>query len=281
MKLAAMRGDVIMVNFILEPLQYAFIQRALIASMLVGVCCALLGVYVVLRRIANIGHALTHSALPGLVIAFTFKINLFVGALAATLLTAFGIGALSKDDKVYEDTATGMLPTMMFAVGVLLISATHSYRDMSAMLFGNILGVSNADLWLIVAVTLTILMVFIFIFKEMMLYCVDGDYAANIGINTSALRYLLLFLLCLAVVVGISAVGTILTNALLIVPVAAARLITNKMKGLIIYSIAFACFSCVGGVYLSYYMGLSSGASIVLISSLIFLVIWLWRRVKN
>ncbi len=267
-----------MVNFILEPLQYAFIQKALIASLLVAACCSLLGVYVVLRRIANIGHALTHSALPGLVIAFMLKINLFFGAFASTLLTALGIGVLSKDDKVYEDTATGMLPTVMFAIGVLLISATRSYRDMSAMLFGNILGVTDGDLWLMAAVTVIIIVVLSLVFKEMMLYCVDGDYAANIGINTNSLRYLLLFLVSLSVVVGIQAVGTILTNALLIVPVATARLITHQMKGLIILSLSFASFSCVGGVYMSYYAGLASGASIVLICSLIFMMVWLWRR---
>src|SRR3569623_907714 len=190
---------------LLEPLQYVFIQRALLASILVGVSCSMLGVYVVLRRISNIGHALTHSALPGIVIAFIWHGNLFVGALIAVLCAAFLIGFLSNDDKVHEDTATGMMPTIMLALGVLLISSTKSFRDMSSMLFGNILGVTSADLWLIAAITLIIVLVLVLCHKELQLFCVDRDYAKTIGINVEALRLLILFLLSLSVVTGIQA----------------------------------------------------------------------------
>src|SRR5207253_10115591 len=129
------------------------------------------------------GHALTHSALPGIVIAFLLGANLFLGALIAVLCTAFLIGFLSKNDKVYEDTATGMMPTLMFALGVLLISSTKSYRDMSSMLFGNILGVTSADLWLIGVIAAVIVLALILCHKELQLFCVDRDYAKTIGIN--------------------------------------------------------------------------------------------------
>ena len=268
-------------NIFIEPLQYSFIQRALIASVLVGIACALLGVYVVLRRMSNIGHALTHSAFPGIVIAFMLKVDLFLGALASTLLTALGIGFLAKDDKVYEDTATGMLPTVMFAIGVMLISATRSYRDMSAMLFGNILGVTNQDLILTVVITVIITLVLLLLRKELILFSVDANYARTIGINTALLRFIVLILLTLAVVVGIQAVGTILTNALLIAPPAAARLLTDRFKPMMLIAVLFAVTACVGGVYISYYFGLSSGASIVLLCALFFIVAWVYQRLRK
>ncbi len=266
---------------ILEPLQYSFIQRALIASILVGVSCSFLGVYVVLRRISNIGHALTHSALPGIVVAFIFGVNLFLGALIAVLWTALMIGFLSKDDKVYEDTATGMMPTVMFALGVLLISSTKSYRDMSSMLFGNILGVTSGDLWLIGAITGVIVLALVLCHKELQLFCVDRDYARTIGINVDAIRLLLLILLSLSVVTGIQATGAILTNALLIVPTAAARLLMNQLIPLMITAISMTVACCISGVYCSYYFGLSSGASIVLCCGLCFGICWLIRSVQN
>ncbi|MEI7998537.1 MAG: metal ABC transporter permease [Candidatus Omnitrophota bacterium] len=266
---------------LLEPLQYGFIQRALLASVLVGISCSLLGVYVILRRISNIGHALTHSALPGIVLAFMFGVNLFLGALIAVLWTALMIGFLSKDDKVYEDTATGMMPTLMFALGVLLISSTKSYRDMSSMLFGNILGVTVWELALIALITVIIVTVLVLCHKEFQLFCVDKDYAKTIGINVDALRHILLVLLSLSVVTGIQATGAILTNALLIVPTAAARLVTNRLVPLMVIAVAMTVTCCIAGVYCSYYFGLSSGASIVLCCGVCFGICWLFRTIQN
>src|SRR3989338_4645533 len=122
-------------HYLTDPFQYVFIQRAVLAAVIVGVLCAALGTFVVLRRMSLVGHALTHSALPGLVIAYLLGGNIFFGALVATLVTALGIGFLAKDEAVYEDTSIGMIPTVMFALGILLISTTKSYRDLSAMLF--------------------------------------------------------------------------------------------------------------------------------------------------
>lgn len=268
-------------QFLLEPLQYGFIQRALIAAILVGISCSLLGVYIVLRRMSNVGHALTHSALPGIVIAYILGLNLFLGALIAVVATALLIGAISKNDEIYEDTATGMIPTMMFALGVLIISSTRSFRDMSSMLFGNILGVGTSDLWIIAIMTFVIGLFMIACYKEIQLFCVDTSYARTTGINTEALRLLLLLLLSLGVVTGIQATGAVLTNALLIVPAAAARLITRRLIPLTLTALGMTVFCCVAGVYCSYYMGLSSGASIVLCCAVCFFVSFLFRAVQN
>lgn len=267
-------------HYLTDPLQYIFIQRAIIAAVIIGVLCAALGTFVVLRRMAVVGHALTHSALPGLVIAYLMGASLFGGALMATVLTALGIGLLARDENVYEDTLVGMVPNIMFAFGVLLISTSHSFRDLFSMLFGNILGVTEGDLHFIMLIaSVTLIALFLF-YKEIKLFCVDPDYAKTIGMPVKYMHCGLLLLLSFSVVVGIQAVGTVLTNALLVIPVAAARLLTDKLSIMMILSCIFAVLSAIGGIYLSYYFGTASGASIVMFCSLIFGLAWVYRKLK-
>ena len=266
-----------MMHYLTDPFHYVFIQRAVMASVIVGILCACLGTFVVLRRMSLVGHALTHSALPGLVIAYLLSANIFIGALIATVLTALGIGLLAKDEAVYEDTSVGMIPTVMFALGILLVSTTRSYRDLSAMLFGNILGVTGWDLRLIVFIAAVSLAMLALFYKELKLFSVDPNYSKAIGIPVNTLRYGMLFFLALTVVVGIQAVGTILTNALLVIPVAAARLLTDKLWKMMLLSCVFAVLAALSGVYASYYFSLSSGAAIVLACAVFFRIAWLIR----
>ena len=270
-----------MIEWLCEPFRYSFVSSALLASCVIGVTCAVLGVYVVLRRMANIGHALTHSALPGLVIAYLLGGNLFAGAAIATMLTAFGIGFISKNKEVYEDTAIGIIPTAMFAFGILLMSKAKSFRDLSSMLFGNILGVGRDDLIMIISIGLIVLGVMALFYKEFELFSVDPDYARTVGIPLEQLRYALLVLLALTVVAGIQAVGTVLTNALLIAPAAAARLLTNRFQNMVMIAAGIAVVSSFSGIYLSYYFGLSSGAAIVFVCTLAFAVCWAIKRVRT
>lgn len=265
-------------HYITDPFQYVFIQRAMIAAIIIGILCAALGTFVVLRRMSLVGHALTHSALPGLVIAHLLGASIFGGALVATLITALGIGFLAKDEAVYEDTSVGMIPTVMFALGVLLISSAKSYRDLSAMLFGNILGVTAGDIRLIIGIASVSLLVLMLFYKEVKIFSVDPDYARAIGIPVNALRYGLLLFLALTVVVGIQAVGTILTNALLVIPVAAARLLTDRLGVMMFLACVFSVLSALAGVYASYYFSLSSGASIVLATAVCFMAAWITGR---
>ena len=267
-----------MMHYLTDPFQYVFIQRAALAAVIVGVLCASLGTFIVLRRMALVGHALTHSALPGLVIAYVLGFSVFGGALVATVLTAIGIGLLAKDESVYEDTSVGMIPNVMFAIGILLISSTKSYRDMSAMLFGNILGVTDGDFRLIVCIAAATMLALVFCFKELRLFCADPHYAKAIGMPVNLLRYVLLLFLALTVVVGIQAVGTILTNALLVMPVAAARLLTDRLGVMMLLACAFAVVAALAGVFASYYFSVSSGAAIVLACALLFGLAWVLRR---
>jgi ABC-type Mn2+/Zn2+ transport system permease subunit len=270
-----------MIDYLLEPFQYVFMQRAVIASLIVGILCACLGTFVVLRRMSLVGHALTHSALPGLVVAYLIGVNILGGALVATIATAILIGFISKEEAVYEDTSIGMIPNIMFALGILLISSTKSYRDLSAMLFGNILGVTQEDLMFISAIAFVTLLALVLFHKELKLFCVDPNYARTIGMPVNVLRYGLLIFLALTVVVGIQAVGTVLTNALLVVPVAAARLLTNRLGMMMALACLFAVISSLAGVYASYYFSLSSGASIVLVCAVLFGCAWLFRKFKK
>jgi ABC-type Mn2+/Zn2+ transport system permease subunit len=251
-------------NWVLAPFHYSFMCSAFIAVILVGTTCATLGTYVVLRRMAFIGDAIAHTALPGVVIAYLKGFNLFLGALVAGLLTALGIGWLSGRQNVREDTAIGVLFTGMFALGVLIISRTHNFRDFSAMLFGDILGVTNLDLLLMAAITAVVLIVLALFYKELELTSVDPSYAAVVGLRADWMRNVLLVLLALAVVTGIQAVGVILTSALLVTPAAAASLLTGNLLRMMIVSSVLAVLSGFIGLYASFYGGASAGAAIVL-----------------
>ncbi len=268
-----------MMHYLTDPFQYVFIQRAALAGMLIGVLCAAWGSYIVLRRMALVGHALSHSALPGLVIAYLLGGNLLLGAFIAILGTALLIGFLSKDSAVNEDTSGGIIPNVMFAFGILLISTTKSFRDLFSMLFGNILAVTSTDLTVIVIITVVALFVLLLFYKELKLFCVDPNYAKAIGIPVDFLRYMILVFLSLTVVVGIQAVGTVLTNALLVIPVAAARLLTDRLGWMMLLSSIFAIIAALGGVYASYYGGFSSGASIVMVCFIIFGIAWIINRI--
>jgi manganese/iron transport system permease protein len=230
---------------------------------------------------AFIGDALAHTTLPGLVVAYLNGWNLFGGAVAAGVLTALGIGWLSRRDTVREDTAIGILFTAMFAFGILLMSTVKSFRDLSHILFGNLLGVTHGDLLLIALVAVLVLSVLIFFHKELELTSFDPSHAEVIGLKTDRLRYGLLFLLALTVVTGIQAVGVVLTSALLITPAAAASLLTNRLPRMILVAVGVAVASSVAGLYASYYFSVASGSSIVLICTACFGLAWLARRAQS
>jgi ABC-type Mn2+/Zn2+ transport system permease subunit len=251
-------------NWVTAPFHYSFMLAGFMAIVLVGVTCAVLGCYVVLRRMAFIGDAIAHTALPGIVIAYLKGFSLFFGALFAGLLTALGIGWLSKREEIREDTAIGVLFTGMFALGILIISTTRSFRDFSAMLFGDILGVTHQDLFLIGIITAIVLVVLAMFYKELELTSVDPSYAAVVGLRADWMRNILLVLLALAVVSGIQAVGVILTSALLVTPAAAASLLTGNLSRMMALSTFFAISSGFIGLYASFNFNVSSGAAIVL-----------------
>jgi manganese/iron transport system permease protein len=263
-----------LIGWLLEPLQYAFMRTGLAAAALVGVTCAVLGAYVVLRRMAFIGDALAHTVLPGLVVAYLNSWNLFGGALVAGVLTALGIGWVSRRGTVREDTAIGVFFTAMFALGILLMSRVNSFRDLSHILFGNILGVRLGDLGLIALISLGVLTTLFLLHKELELTSYDPTYAEVVGLRADWLRMLLLVLLALTVVACIQVVGVILTSALLITPAAAAGLLTNRLPRMMLLAALIAVFAALVGLYASYYANVASGAAIVLACTACFGLAW-------
>jgi ABC-type Mn2+/Zn2+ transport system permease subunit len=251
-------------HWLLEPWQHAFMHAGVLAAALVGVSCATLGVYVVLRRMAFIGDAIAHATLPGLVVAYAAGWNLFGGAFLAGLLTVLGIGWIARRHVLHDDVGIGIMFTSMFALGILLISKTRSYRELTHVLFGNILAVTPADLALMAVVSGFVLTVLLLFHKELELTSADPLYAQLIGLRPDLVRQGLLILLALNVVVAMRAVGVVLTNALLIMPAASAALLTNRLPRMMALATLMAVGAGVVGLYASYYFSVSSGAAIVL-----------------
>lgn len=268
-------------NLLLDPLRYEFMRFGLLAAALVGVACASIGVYVVLRRMAFIGDALAHTILPGVVGAYLLKANLLLGALVAGLLTALGIGWFSRRGEVREDTAIGIMFTGMFALGILMMSTVQSFRDFTHILFGNILGVTGSDLALIAGVCALILAALWLFNKELELTSYDPVHSEVIGLRTDWVRYGLLILLALTVITGIQVVGVVMTSALLITPAAAAALLTNRLSRMVPIAAAIAVGSGVAGLYISYYFSVSSGAAIVLLCTLSFAAAWVVHQLRR
>jgi manganese/iron transport system permease protein len=258
------------VDVLLEPLRFSFMQTGLLAAVIVGATCAVLGVYVVLRSMAFIGDALAHTVLPGLVAAYLLGLNLLGGAVVAGLATALGVGWLSRRRTLREDTAIGITFTGMFALGILLMSTTDSFRDFSHMLFGNVLGVTPRDLAFIGGLALLVLVLLFLFHKELELTSFDPTHAEVIGLKAGRVRYGLLLLLALTVVAGIQAVGVVLVSALLVTPAATASLITTSLPRMMALAALFACASGIVGLYASYFTNVSSGAAIVLVCTALF-----------
>jgi manganese/iron transport system permease protein len=276
-------------DLLIEPLRYPFMVRGLLASLMVGTLCAVVGTYVVLRGMAFFGDALAHAILPGVAVAYLLAINLFWGALVMGLLTAVGIGYLSRRSQVKEDTAIGVIFAASFALGVALLSTVRSYSvDLTHILFGNVLGVSNTDLWLTAGLGLVVLAVVFFLYKELLVVSFDPILAATLRLPLDALNYLLLVLIALTVVVSLQAVGVALMVAMLVTPAATAYMLTRRLWQMMIIGAAIGAASAVTGLYLSFYVNVASGAAVVLVATAFFVlaflfapargVVWGWRR---
>jgi len=262
-------------KYFIEPFQYEFIQRALVASVMVGISCGLIGTYIMLRRLSLIGDALAHAVLPGVVIGFMIAgknpISLFVGALAAGILTSILISYVERNSKIKEDTSIGIIFTGAFALGILLVSQLKQVHiDLSSYLFGDVLGVSDPDLILSSIICVFIILSVLLFYKQLLVTSFDPTMAHIIGISTAVVHYFLMTLLSMSIVAGLQSVGVILIIAMLITPPATAFLLTDKLKNLLLLSCTFGIISSVIGLYLSYHLNFASGASIVLVAAAMF-----------
>ena len=262
-----------MIHWLTEPFTLEFMQRALAASLIVGVVCSVLGCFVVLRAMAFLGDALAHAILPGVAVAYLLGANLLVGALVAALVVAVGIGLFSRRGGVKEDTAIGILFAAALALGVVLISTVRSYAtDLTHILFGNVLGVSPGDLWVTGALAVGVLATVVLLYKELLLASFDPVLAHTLKRRPELLRFVMLMLLALTVVVSLQTVGVGLVAAMLVTPAATAYLITRRLSSMMLVSAAIGAACSVTGLYLSYYLNVASGAAVVLTATVLFLL---------
>jgi ABC-type Mn2+/Zn2+ transport system permease subunit len=257
-------------------------QRGMIASVIVGVLCAVIGCYVVLRGMAFLGDAMAHAILPGVALAYLFKGDLLIGALAAAILVALAIGFFSRQGTIKEDTAIGILFAAMLSLGVALISTIKTYAlDLTHILFGNVLGVSINDLILTGALALIVLVTIIALFKEFLVISFDPVLAATLRLPAELLRNVLLILLALTIVVSLQTVGVGLVAAMLVTPAATAYLLTRRLAMMMVIAASIGAFSSIAGLYASFYSNVASGAAVVLIATIIFLIAFLFAPARG
>jgi ABC-type Mn2+/Zn2+ transport system permease subunit len=240
---------------------------------MVGILCAVMGTWVILRGMAFLGDAMAHAILPGVAIAWLLEGNLLVGALVAAVAVALGIGFLSKGGAVKEDTAIGILFAAALALGVALMSSMKTYAaDLSHVLFGNVLGVAPADLLITGGVGLLVLLLLALFYKQFLVLSFDPVLATTLGLRTGALRNLLLVLLALTVVASLQTVGVGLAAAMLVTPAATAFLLVRRLFPMMLVSAFFGALSSIVGLYASWWLDIVSGSAIVLAATLFFLV---------
>ncbi len=258
---------------LVEPFHYAFMQRAFVTALLVGVLCSGMGTYVVLRRLSFIGDGIAHASFAGIVIAYLRGFDYYIGAGVVAVITALGIGFVHRRGRVALDTAIGVLFTGAFALGIFLMSRQHSYSiDLQSFLFGDILSVNQQDVLMIVALGILVAFVTALMYRALLYTSFDPVVAQASGINAPLVEYTLLVLLALTIIISLQAVGIVLVAALLVTPAAAAYQLTARFARMMALSAFFGALCAVGGLYLSYYLQSSSGATIVLLATVVFFV---------
>jgi manganese/iron transport system permease protein len=259
-----------------EPLHYAFMLRGMAAAVLVGIVCGVVGAFVILRGMAFLGDALSHAILPGVAVATLLgagRPGLFLWALGTALAASFGIGFVQRRARIKEDAAIGIVFSGLFALGVAILSAMrHTGTDLTHILFGNVLAVGPNDLALILACAALVLLTILFFYKELVVVTFDETFAVTLRLPAAFLSYLLLALVAVTTVVSLQTVGVTLVLALLVAPAATGFLLAKRLPGIMAVAASCGAVSGAAGLYLSYYLGIASGAAIVLVSIALFVL---------
>jgi manganese transport system permease protein len=272
-------------QFLTAPLAHAFMLKAIGMSMLVGTVCSVLSCYMTLKGWALMGDAVSHAVLPGVVIAYILGIPLAVGAFVFGLGAVTAIGFIQSQTRIKEDTVIGVVFTGFFAFGLVLVSKVRSSISLTEILFGNPLGIQDADMIQTVLISAVVLAVVLLFRKDFLLFCFDPSHAKTIGLNTTLLHYTLLAALSLTAVAGLQTVGIILVVAMLVTPGATAYLLTDRFDHMMLWAIATGVISSILGTYVSYYLDGATGGCIVVLQTLMFGLAMLfapkygiWRR---
>ncbi|QIZ72886.1 metal ABC transporter permease [Oxynema aestuarii] len=267
-----------MLDWPIEPLQYSFMQRSLAIAVLIGLICAVVGSYLMVQRLALLADAISHSVLPGLAIAFILGVNLFVGAFIAGILSTVIIAWIQRRSPIKEDAAMGIVLSAFFALGITLITIIQKDNkiDLNHFLFGNILGVTGAEVWETAAIATVILAVVILFYKELLFYSFDSLGAEAVGLPVNLLNFGLMVLIALTVVASMKAVGVVLVLSLIVTPAATAYLLVPRLHQIMAVGAIAGILSSISGMYLSYYQNIPSGPAIVLVASGLFTLAFLF-----
>jgi ABC-type Mn2+/Zn2+ transport system permease subunit len=265
-----------MMDFLLEPLEYEFFRHGLLAALMVGSFCGLIGAYVILRGMSYVGHGLSHAAFGGAVVGFMLNLNFYAGAGAMGLLAALLINRITKNGRIKQDAAIGIVTTAIFALGVAIISHVRTFnQSFEAALFGNILGITDGDLLVIGLVSVSTVIAIFFMYRPLLFSTFDHEAAQVFGIRTEIVQLMFSFLLTLAIIASMNVVGVTMIAATLITPAVTARLMTDCFSRMLIYSLVIGAITGVAGMYLSYAFNTASGATIVLFGAALFCLTWL------
>ena len=271
-----------MVEYILEPFDYDFFRRGLLAALMVGALGGLIGVYVVLRGMSYIGHGLSHAVIGGAVIGFTLNLDFYAGACALGVFAALTINKITQNSKIKPDAAIGIVTTAIFALGVAIISKLRNFKqNFEAALFGNILGITEQDLMIIALVTCITVVTMFFTYRMLLFSTFDQEAARIFGINTGLAQLLLSLLLTLVIIVSLNVTGVTMVAATLIAPAMTARMLTDSFSKMVLYSALIGAITGVAGLYLSYIFNVASGATIVLFSALLFSLSLLLKPLRS
>lgn len=258
-------------QWLVQPWQYEFMVRAIAVSALVGIVCAMLSCYMILKGWALMGDAVSHSVLPGVVLSYALNLPYAIGAFVFGLGSVFLIGLIQQQTRIKEDTVIGLVFTGFFAIGLILVSKTPSSVPLTHILFGNPLGIPNAELWQTAIIsTVTIISILLFR-KDLMLFCFDQIHAKSIGLPINFLYYLLLTLLSLTIVAALQTVGIVLVISLLITPAASAYLLCDRFDRMMLIAVTVGLCASILGTYISFYLDVPTGGMIVVLQTLFFL----------
>lgn len=266
-----------------EPFQFEFFRNGSVTAVLVGALCGLIGVYIVLRGMSYIGHGLSHAIFGGAVVTYVMAWNFYIGAGIWGFLAAVLINQTVRRTRISADAAIGVITTASFAIGVALISRyRHFTRSFDAALFGNILGVTHQDVLVVAAVTLAVVIIIFFMYKQLLFTTFDTEVAQIYGVKTEWVDTLFSLVLAAALIVSMQILGVTLIAAALVIPAITARLLTDSFNRMVVLSTAIGMLTGLVGMYLSYYIDIASGASIVLVQALLFSVaLWISSAQKR
>ena len=265
-------ADLLLLNWLIEPLQYGFLVQAIWVSSFVGLVCAVLSCYITLKGWSLMGDAVSHAVVPGVVVAYALNIPFAIGAFVFGFGATVAIGYIKSKTRLKEDAVIGVVFTGFFAFGLVLATKIPSNIDLFHILFGNVLGISEQDIIQTLIAGTIALVVILIRRKDLLLFCFDPNHAKAIGLNTQFMYYTLLSVLALTIVTALQTAGIILVIAMLVTPGSTAYLLTDRFDRMLGISIATSVFSCVGGTYLSYHLDVSTGGAIVVLLTAVFMV---------